>query len=236
MPLSLSKQRLDLEKRTYELTKASEKLEKLKRDAALLTVTAPEDGLIYYGAFENGEWTGSSSMADKLKRGGSLSAHEVFMTIVALRPLGVQTSVPEKELHRVVAGAACRVTPNGDPSCHLPARIERVAAVPGADEKFAAVVKLSDDSPAGGKLKIVPGMKCSIQAIVCDKPDAIAIPLHALHSDEFDDQKQFVYLADAQGHHARRDVKIGDQNEKTVEIVSGLASGDKILLDDPHDD
>ena len=40
------------------------------------------DGMVYYGACENGKWTTGSSVSRKLIPTGKLSANEVFMTIV----------------------------------------------------------------------------------------------------------------------------------------------------------
>jgi HlyD family secretion protein len=236
LPLSLTKLKLDLEKQKYDLAKSGEKLEKLKRDAGLLNVTSPADGAAYYGSFTNGEWSGASSMTGKLKRGGSISPHEVFITVVELHPLSVRVSVPEKDLHWLSSGMACQITPTANPAVRLPASIESIATIPSADGKFSAVLKLADENPQTDKLRPVPGLKCTAKAIAYDKSDVLSIPIKALQSDEFDEQLQYVNLVDKEGKHSRRDVTVGQRSDTTVEITGGLAEGDKILADKPHEE
>jgi multidrug efflux pump subunit AcrA (membrane-fusion protein) len=236
LPLTLNKLKLDLEKQKYDHAKASEKLKKLKHDAAALTVYAPTGGTVYYGALANGEWSGASSIAEKLKRGGSLSAHEVFMTVLEPDPLAVHVTVPEKALSELSAGLACQVTPTASSTARLRATVESIPSLPAANGKFRAVLKLADDNPPLDKVKLAPGMKCSVKAITYETAAALTVPVAALQTDSFDDQKHYVNLVDSEGKHSRRDVTVGHRSESSVEITAGLAEGDKVLLGKPPEE
>ena len=236
LPLTLNKLKLDLEKQKYDYAKASEKLKHLKRDAAMLTVQAPTAGVVYYGSFANGEWKGASSIAEKLRQGGSLSPHEVFMTVIESEPLAVHVTVPEKELSELSAGLACQVTPTAMPAARLRATVESILPTPMSNEKFGAVLKLADDNPSLDKVKLAPGMKCSVKAISYEAAEVLSVPTAALQTDPFDDQKHYVNLVDGSGKHSRRDVTVGRRGDSAVEIVGGLADGDKVLLGKPHED
>jgi HlyD family secretion protein len=231
LPLKLTKMKLDLDKQEYELAKATRKLEKLEHDAELHTVLAPADGIVYYGSCVDGEWTSADAMRKKLTRGGTLSAHEVFMTIIEPELLAVRVSVSEKALNSLTTATQCQVHPVAHPRKRLAARIEKIVPIPGADGKFSAMVKLEDQDSAAQELHLVPGMKCKVKAIVYDEDSRLIIPTKALHTDEFDDQQHFVNLIDEDTEHSRRDVAVGQRTETTVEITGGLAEGDKILLD-----
>lgn len=235
LPLALSKLKVDLEKQKYDSAKAGDKLKKLKRDALLLTVVAPVEGIVYYGSFVHGEWSGASSAADKLKRGGTLSPHEVFMTVVEPDSLSVHAPAAEKDVASLTSGMACQITPQSDSAARLRGTIAALAPVPGTNGKFDVLLKLSEDNPQA-KLKPVAGMKCTVKTIVYDTPSVLSVPAAALVTDEFDDQKHYVNLVDQEGKHARRDVTVGRRNGTSAEITSGLAEGDKILATKPHED
>ena len=232
LPLSVTKMQLDLEKQQYELAKATEKLDKLERDAALLTVAAPADGIVYFGECVDGQWTTADAMRKKLRRGGKLWANEVFITVVNPKTLRVRVGLPEEELCRLTTATSCRITPVASGHQRLNARIEHIPLVPGAGGKFAATVKLDGDD-AAEELHLAPGMKCKVAAIAYDAEDVVSIPLKALHTDKFDDQQHFVHRVGEDDDHRRQDVTVGQRGKESVEIVSGLAAGDEILLDAP---
>ena len=53
-------------------------------------------------------------------------------------------------------------------------------------------------------------------------------------TDELDDQR-YVYLVGKDGKPAKRNVTVGQKTDKLVEIVEGLAQGDKVLLEAPKE-
>ena len=96
LPLHLGKLRLDFVKLKTEQQESKEKLAKLKHDEELMTVRSPADGIVLYGECEYGHWSHASDMAGKLRRGGSVTTHEVLMTIVAPSPLYVARDFARK--------------------------------------------------------------------------------------------------------------------------------------------
>ena len=69
--------------------------------------------------------------AEKLRRGGRLASDDVFMTVVATRPLSIRTTVPEKQLHQVAVGQKAVVTPTGFPDLKLSATLQHVSPAAG---------------------------------------------------------------------------------------------------------
>ena len=55
------------------------------------------DGLVYYGRCERGHWSAAAT-APKLHKGGVIAPDEVFITIVAPRPVDIRATVDEKDL------------------------------------------------------------------------------------------------------------------------------------------
>jgi HlyD family secretion protein len=78
-------------------------------------------------------------------------------------------------------------------------------------------------------------MTCKAQIITYDKKDAIVVPKTAVHDDEDDADKKYVWLVNPDDEKAkpeRRDVKLGKRKGTDVEITKGLAKGDVISLED----
>lgn len=235
LPLSLNMKRLELGKLKLEHAKDRERLARLKRDAEAMTLRAPADGLVFYGACVHGQWPHASDLADKLRRGGSLTAHEVLMTIVpADARLFVRATVPEKELYDVTAGLAGQFVPTGFPKAKFAAKVEAAPGMADSAGKYTAVVAIE---PAAGAAaaKLFAGMNGSLKAVVYKQADALVVPAKSVFTDENDDSQHYVYVRDKDAS-VRRDVKIGRRTDARVEILSGLSAGDAVLLKKPEED
>ncbi len=226
LPLAVHKLQLRMLRSKEELRRGEEKLAKLKHDLEMFTVKAPAAGVVYYGECRGGDWT-HAEMANKLRRGGNLSAHEVLMTIVPLRPLVVRATVPEKELAQLQPGLPARVTAAAWPDVKLKAAVERVAALPDPAGKFVVWVKLDPGAvlPEG----LAPGMACSVKVTTRNEPAALSLPAKSVHEAD-DDDRHFVHLLQ-DGKPVERDVKLGLRHDDQVEILAGLAEGDEVVLD-----
>ncbi len=228
LPLALRKQRLELEKMKIKRARSEEKLKKLLADRAAMIVKAPAAGVVYYGKCTRGKFSSADSKANDLRRGGSLSAGEVFMTIVKSRPMHVRATIPEKQLQYVRAGSKGIVQPTGYPDLKLTAIVDRVAPVPVSSGKFDARITVELDRKAED---LMPGMTCKVKLVPYLKKHAITVPPKCVSTDELDDQKHYVYLLDKDGKPKKQYVTVGKRTDKKVEILKGLSEGDKILLE-----
>src|SRR5262249_11238000 len=95
-PLTAQK-RASLVKVRHDLEKNAVRLERLKKDREALTIRAPIDGLAYHGKFHQGRWSLTESLASKLVPHGTVSADEVFLTVVNPRPVVVHLTIDEKD-------------------------------------------------------------------------------------------------------------------------------------------
>ena len=232
LPLALRRARLDLDKLEVTLDKEKEKLEKLTGDRGAMEVKAPMDGVVYYGQFKRGEWSGASSGADKLKKGGSVSANDVFMTVVKPRPLLIRVKVPEKDVHQFRRGLKGTVRPTGYPDLRLAATVTDVDQLPFTAGSFQAMLRVSIGEEAQA---IVPGMSATIKFIPYLKKRTLTVPPSAVHTDELDDQKHYVCLLTEDGKQQKQAVTLGRKTEKKTEILDGVVAGDQVLKEFPKD-
>jgi multidrug efflux pump subunit AcrA (membrane-fusion protein) len=159
--------------------------------------------------------------------------NEIFMTVVQARPLAIRSTVPESQLQRVHAGLQVVVQPSGFTSLKLSAVVHRVGAIPMGSSGFDCQLTVASE---GLNSAIVPGMNCEMKMIAYKKADALTVPPKGVFTDEFDLAKQYVYRLGKDDKTEKRVVTLGERNDKQVEVLSGLAEGDEILLEKPKED
>lgn len=106
------------------------------------------------------------------------------------------------------------------------------APISGREADAAAVpVRLRCSIPAG--IRVFPGVRMKLAAVTGESRGALLLPLQAV-SGEAD--RGSVTVVDQQGRSSPRDVRLGLTDGINIEIISGLAEGDRVLippLDEP---
>jgi multidrug efflux pump subunit AcrA (membrane-fusion protein) len=231
LPLLLNQKRLDLEKLTYERSKATQRLEALRKDRDAMAVKAPAEGIVFYGKCVRGNWTTASTMEQALST-GMLAPNQVFLTIVKPRPIFVRAVVEEKDLRHVRPGMTGKAVLVADADLKLPVTLERVSAVPVTPGNFDARLALDLGQETAA---LMPGMACTVKFVPYQKAEALAVPASAVFSEELDEDSHYVYLAGKDGKPEKRPVTIGKKSATKTEILKGLQEGDEILLEKPSE-
>jgi len=228
IPAALAKKRFEVEKLKTDQARATERLAKMKKDRAAMTVKAPCDGIVYAGPCVRGAWP---RLGQTLERGAQLKPHDVVMAIVEPRGLFVRAAVPEDQLERIAAGIEGSVTPVAFPNLRLKGKVEAVSQVPVTPGNFEATVSLAvpKDAPP-----LVPGMSCTVKLVSYLKKDALTVPAAAIFPEEADEDATVVYVRKADGSHEKRPVVVGKRADSKAEILKGLSAGEVVALEKPQ--
>ena len=229
LPLALSKAQMDLQTLKITRERSEEKLQKLLADRATMTVKAPIAGIVYHGKATRGKFS-AGSKSGGFRRGTTIAAGSVFMTVVKPRPVFIRTKVAEKDLHKVSAGVKGTSVPTALPDLKLTAIVDRVSAVPMSAGGFDTRITVAMDAAADA---IMPGMTCKVKLVPFEKKDAITVPAKAVETDEADDAKHYVYVVGEDKKSTKREVTVGKRTNGRIEIVKGLSEGEKILGEPP---
>jgi len=235
LPTALDQQRRELAKAKLERTKDEQKLKMLLADRESLSVRAPADGVVYYGRFVRGKWSGPETAAETLRRGGSIGKNTVVMTIVALRPMSIRAAVSESDLEKIHPGLKGTARPAAYPDLRLDATLARVDAIPSASDSFDAKIDVSLDGGDKRTASLVPGMACTVKMVSYLDKRALVAPAKAVFREDLDEDQRYVFLARKEGKPEKRSVTVGKQSEDKVEIVRGLAEGDEVMLERPKE-
>ena len=222
---NLAKLKVGLQKQQRSLEQAEKNLAKLKRDAALLNVRSPIDGVLYHGAFLEGAWIGRKGVQGKLKKGGKLLSGEVVMTVVSLEELAVRASLTEADFRKVAPKMKGWATPTAEPGQRVAIEVKSVSNLPTSPGQYTVAFAVTQ----GNKTFLHPGMSCSIHLPVLDKPKAITVPTKALSTNS---KGQIVLRLKAEGKDSGRlvRVKTGKSHGGKTEILKGVSEGDEVIL------
>lgn len=216
----LEKLRLSTAAKRREMEETRRALAEHEEDLAAMRVTAPHDGIVYYGMSQRAKWTTASLVDRKLIPGGKLSMREIVMTIVDPSKVRVLLSLTEEQLKDLAEGQKGVCQAKWKPDYPFDATLESIVHVPYADKTFDAVlsVKAPKDAPA-----LLPGMSADAELVVYEKEDALLLPKAALKKEG---GRETVVLADGKVV----TVKTGRADGDRVEILEGLAPGVVVRL------
>ncbi len=226
LPIQLQLKELGFAKTQREHEKAAQRRENLRKDRLMMDIVAPIDGLVYYGRAERGRFAAAGQMAQKLRPNGAISPNEVFMTIVQPRPLQVRIDIPETQIRHVKPGTRVTVKAAAYPDVTFNGSILSVANVPTSPGNFEAVVAV-EGNEAGDQ--VLPGMACTLKVIPYENTAAVIAPASAVFKEK---DERVVYVKTNDGSE-RRVVTVGKAAGNQLEILTGLKTGEEILLKKP---
>lgn len=144
-----------------------------------------------------------------------------IMTIAESGALQVRLQVPERDLPQVNEGGRLHVTSVALPGERFPARIREISEMLDPQTRL---IPVKADLERNGRLKI--GM--NVKATVAGKAHVgLVVPTRAILTDG---AEQIVYVA-KDGKARRVPIETGVRTPERTEVVRGLGSGDKVLVE-----
>ncbi len=136
-------------------------------------------------------------------------------------PLLCPIQVPERELPLLKLGQEAYLEVEAWGTDRFRARVLRISPVV---DPATGTIKVTLEVRSGGKLR--PGLFARAYLKTASKPAALVIPKAALSLESIGDT---VYVAEG-GVARRREVTLGFQEGDTVEILDGLAEGERVVV------
>src|ERR1044072_8228921 len=136
--------------------------------------------------------------------------------------VGTDANVFEKDLQQVRPGQEVKLTVPAFPGSTFLGKVILINSVVDPDTRTVKV--RTEVANPDGRLK--PDMFANVQIVTALNRTAISIPQSAVLNDE---GKTVVFVADGNGY-KKRQVQPGIQNNDRVEIIDGLAAGDKVVV------
>jgi RND family efflux transporter MFP subunit len=207
-----------------EQVKVSERQVALREnDVADTVIVAPFDGVAISKDAQPGE------MISPVSAGGGFTRTGIC-TIVDMTSLEIEVDVNESYIHRVTPAQRVEATLDAYPDWKIPAKV--ITMVPTADRQKATVlVRIAFD-----KLdpRLLPDMGVKVAFLGNDSPAVSpaapaaspTLPKAVVRTDQ---GSTVVFVMKDEGHVERRAVRTGRTKDDSIEIVSGVTVGDRVV-------
>lgn len=192
-----------------ELEKAKSNLEYAKKMYQTVPVICPMNGMVTH------RW---------LDEGSQVGAKEKIITISDMTTLVIKAEVNEKFFRAIVPGKKLPVILDAFPGDTLAGVISLVYPEISADTR---TVKF-DVKLVKSEKRILPGMMAQLRIPTEIHENAIAVPSDAVLTNPANER--FVFVVNSDSLAFKRIVKPGISAKKQIEIVSGLAENEKVVI------
>ena len=222
---------LNVAKATYEADRERAYADELRLRRAetewdFCTIQAPRDGMVIYPNAE--EWED----APDIEEGATVHKDQILLLMPDLTKMKVNVGIHESIIDRVRLGLPVRVTLPGkrisESDLSIDAEITSVASVAkpagwwtGNVVKYDTMIHL----PETKGLK--PGMSVEVEVIIARHKNVLTIPTSAV----IETRKGHACWVQNGSAVVRRALELGDRSDMFMEVKSGLAEGDKVVLD-----
>ncbi|HSM91537.1 MAG TPA: efflux RND transporter periplasmic adaptor subunit [Anaeromyxobacteraceae bacterium] len=217
-----ARSRLDLARRRYvdedvlladaRVKQAEATLAEAQALVSFATLTAPIDGVIAQVSTQEGETVSAGMSAP------------TFVTLIDLDRLEVAAYVDEVDVGRVRVGQRATFTVDAFPGEEFAGTVTAIyprAVIQSNVVNYITTVAIENP---GGKLK--PDMTANVTVSLDERRGVLAVPDRALRRER---GRTVVYVASGGGAEPR-EVKVGLRGGGMAEIVSGLAEGERVQI------
>lgn len=219
----------------YQVKQAEASLQSSLDNLSKTVYNSPIDGIITSLQVEEGE----VAVIGTMNNPGT-----ILMTIADLSVMEVEVEVDETDVVNVNIDQPAKVRIDAFPDMTIAGKVTEVGSsalqkITASEESkdFKVVITLQNPPE-----DLKPGLSASADIITAEKKDVLAVPISALvlrekeekEKKDKDEQEEGIYVVDKESRVKFRAVKKGIMGGMTVEAVSGLEKGEKIVVG-PYD-
>jgi multidrug resistance efflux pump len=189
---------------------------------------AKTPGLVVYGGGSDRNYWGSN---ERIAVGAQVYERQPIITIPDQTKMGVNVGVHESHVMKVKKGQKAKITADAFPDDPLTGEVVKVGVLPDSQNRWMNPdLKLYSTRIAIEDKRdwMKPGMSAKIEIHVKRLDDVVYVPLQAISTRE---GKQVVFRPGAKPQPV--EVEVGEFNDEFIEIKSGLAEGEIVLLRAP---
>jgi HlyD family secretion protein len=209
-----------------QVAQAQASLNQLEEQLSYTTITSPIDGVVLSRDVQMGDAVSSILVLG--------STATLVMTLGDTHQVYVKGKVDESDIGKVYLGQAARIKVQSFRDRTFTGHVTKIAPLGVEKDNVTTFeVQISIDNPGtpqnpAGELKA--NMTANAEIVLEEHKNVLTIPDQAVLYDK--DRNASVEVPDAHGKDGRRSIpiKVGLSNGSRVEVLSGLHTGDKVVL------
>jgi RND family efflux transporter MFP subunit len=200
-------------------------LERLEKQLKNTNVEAKEEGILVYS---QANWWRADN---RIQAGAIVWFRQPLFSTPDLNQMQMKVKVHEAMIKKITPGLKAEIRTEALGQRVLHGTVKSVATMATNDNwmeryvKEYEVIVVVDDLPANEGLK--PGMSGEVTILVNTLPNVLVVPVQSIGKRL---NKTWCYVS-KNGKLEKREVTVGENNEKFVEIKSGLEEGESVTMD-----
>lgn len=224
---AMAQMNADYEAVQLMLAVEEEKLERLVRQIKACRLVAPQDGEVVYASAES-----RRSEPVVIEEGATVRERQAVIKLPDLDLMKIDARIHESRISRVTVGQPVEIEIDAVTDVTYHGILNAVSSVPvpgswpNTDLKeYEATIEITDSKELVRKLK--PGMTAQVRIIVEDrKEDVLQVPVQSILALA---GRYYTYVFTKQGPE-RREIKVGQSNDEFMEILDGVAEGERVIM------
>ena len=209
----------------YEFTR--QQLERLRRQQAHCQIQAPAAGMVVYD-------TGSGHDRRQIAEGAEVFERQTIVKLPDTSVMQVLVRIHESKANKVQLGQRARVEVEGLPGVVLEGEITKIAPLADSQDnrhnpelrEYQTEITLAQNAH-----NLKPGVTARVEIRVDEVRNALAVPVPAVVTKQ---GRRYVFRGHGRAFEPV-EVELGHTNDEYVEILKGLAQGDRVQLAVSHD-
>jgi HlyD family secretion protein len=219
---SIASYESSLESRERTLKAYEERLANYQEQLELCKIMAPRDGLVVYQQPSSYRYPG-------IEVGSQISSKYRILKLPDVSQMMLDIKVHESHVRQVRAGLPCYITIDSMPDTRFTGFIRKVAPLPDTTSRYynPNLKVYNTEVWINEKLSdLKPGVSGRAEIVVTNLANVLTVPIQAVTTSG---GKQVCFVSRSGGDEAV-EVEIGMFNDTMIEVKSGLAVGDEVLL------
>jgi multidrug efflux pump subunit AcrA (membrane-fusion protein) len=203
-----------------------------RQEVSETTLRAPFSGTIAQVSGSVGETVSGGSSSGGGSEGSALGAtggessgsSSAFLVIAQLHRLKMEVSFSEADIGKVRKGQIATVSIDSMEGTELAGEVTKVSVLPsesGSVVEYPATIQLTQSAKG-----VRAGMSASAEVVVEQVKNAVTVPSEAI--SQVGNGKTVTVEED--GKEVTKTIKTGLEGDETTEVISGLKSGQKLIL------
>jgi HlyD family secretion protein len=193
-------------------------------------IHAEKPGLVVYGGGREQMFYGGE---ERIREGATIRERQAIITIPDMTRMSLQVRIHESYIKKIKAGQPARVIVDAFADRTLTGSVTNVGVLPDSENRWMnpdLKVYRTTISIEGVHDWLKPGMSAKAEILVDRLDDVVFVPIQAVTPR---DGRRVCHVVRGVGTEVR-EVEVGQFNDEFIEIKSGLADGEKVLLRPPR--
>ena len=213
-----------------EFARQQDKLSKLDEQIEKTKIFAPADGLAIHATTADGGWR---SRNEPLDEGQTVRERQELIYLPTADQMTAEVQIHESNLNKISRGMGVRIRVDALPEASFTGHITKIAPLPDAQSAYMnpdLKVYKTEIEIEGAHPNLRTGMTCQAEVMVAHFENTLYVPVQSVYMVN---GSPTAFVSTGETSFEQRPVEMGLDNNRMLQIASGLKVGEEVLMTPP---